>query len=82
MRKLKLDLDELAVQTFATDEQPEEAGTVRGLEGSGNLTCDEWVTCKPQSCPGISCDDGCGSEAYDISCDYSCNYTCTCMGGC
>ncbi|HEV7589629.1 MAG TPA: hypothetical protein VGO40_16050 [Longimicrobium sp.] len=32
MRKLKLDLDSLAVDTFVADEQPGGAGTVRSLD--------------------------------------------------
>ena len=61
MRKLKLDIDALAVQSFETAAAPMEMGTVRGARaetnaGSGcpidTCTCGE-STCCPETEPGV-----------------------------
>jgi len=69
MRKLKLSLDQLEVDTFRIDDPPPDLGTVRGAEsaaedaaaitgwswlcGSCNATCGAGATC-PISCGGAS----------------------------
>jgi len=58
MRKLKLDLESVAVQSFDTEAAAPAAGTVVARE--------ELVT------PGISCPDTCGISCltnFDICCD-------------
>jgi hypothetical protein len=68
MKKLRLSLDELAVDTFTVSDDPRSAGTVQGnsapedaaaitgwswLCGSCDGTCDGGATC-PVSCAGAS----------------------------
>lgn len=53
MKKLALKLDDLAVESFATDEKPDaERGTVHGHYGTNHtdMTCDQ-----------ISCFSGCNT---------------------
>lgn len=69
MKKLKLQLDELRVESFATTLVREEKGTVLGEE----CTC--YTAC---TCPGCAtCDASCNG-----TCNASCNGTCdaTCYG--
>ena len=64
MNKLKLDLDDLAVESFATTPEPHrEGGTVFGQQ----CTCYTQCTCP--GCP--TCDASCNG-----TCDASCNGTC------
>lgn len=77
MRKLKLDLEELAVESFATTPEPRrEGGTVFGQE---QCTCYTQCTCP--GCPtcDASCNGTCGG-----TCEASCNGTCvnTCGASC
>ena len=62
--KLRLNIDELRVETFTTDKAAEERGTVRGNEGSKPPNCfsGEW-SCIPEA--------SCGE-----TCALSCNPTC------
>ena len=67
MRKLKLDLDDLLVESFATlDAESEVRGTVHGREATG-------------LCTRVSCVDGCGpSQDYSCACtQMTCGYTCS-----
>lgn len=68
MKKLKLQLDDLVVDGFATTGEEEEKGTVVGH--SHYTWC--WLTC-PATCPE-TCDDAtCGG----FTCEYeSCGGTC------
>jgi len=64
-KKLRLDLAELRVESFAVDEDAKARGTIRGEERSIYCNTDEFVgcsdyTCAPPSCPAESCGD-CGS---------------------
>jgi len=78
MRKLKLELDELFVETFTTDALEVPTGTVHGYQSLGcsrNLpdgpTCNEANTCGGDTCDGLytcnylSCDINCGSYKCD-----------------
>ena len=60
MRKLKLHLDKLAVNSFATEKAPEPTrGTVRGL---GTTVCTEQFACTWPDCGGGSMlTDSCGA---------------------
>ena len=79
--KLKLNLDDLAVDSFDTSRRPEKRGTVFG----------EQCTCYTQcTCPGCpTCDNTCNATC-DATCAYTCDdatcpYTCddaSCGGGC
>ncbi|HEX8905972.1 MAG TPA: hypothetical protein VF771_14075 [Longimicrobiaceae bacterium] len=82
MKKLTLNLDELAVDSFDTVPTAGRRGTVQARSGttyadeSCNGTCDH--TCYPDSC--ASCDFTCGSCA---SCGGTCAVSCgaaTCGG--
>jgi hypothetical protein len=61
MRKLRLDLDELAVQSFATGETEGGRGTVAAQEVTV-LRCNDTgpTGCDINTCP-LSCDGACGS---------------------
>jgi hypothetical protein len=74
MRKLKLDLEDLSVESFATTPEPHrEAGTVFGQQ----CTCYTQCTCP--GCPtcDASCNGTCGGTCAG-TCDASCNGTCDC----
>ena len=74
MGKLKLDLDDLHVESFqAQPEKVERRGTVEGREFTFGCsffgrTCD---TCAGQFTCGASCEGTCG-----ITCDLSCDNFC------
>ena len=72
MRKIRLDLDELTVESFHVAPAGDRAGTVVG-QASGQETCD-FVACN-------SLDSGCGGTCFN-SCPPSCmsceGRTCDC----
>lgn len=76
MNKLKLNLEDLAVETFAT--------TPEAQQGSGTVFGQNHCTCHTQcTCPGCpTCDASCNGTC-GATCDVSCNGTCyaTCAGG-
>ncbi|HET7234479.1 MAG TPA: hypothetical protein VFJ16_30985 [Longimicrobium sp.] len=84
MRKLKLALETLRVESFDTAERPEARGTVQGAEDTFNADCDTnnaWCTYQTNevSCGG-TCDCGTGgtritecATCFYASCD---GYTC------
>jgi hypothetical protein len=77
MRKLKLDLEDLAVESFATtSESRGEGGTVFG---QNHCTCYTQCTCP--GCP--TCDATCNGSCVN-TCAASCNGTCggTCGASC
>lgn len=78
MNKVRLVVDDLQVQSFSTDREPRDRGTVRAHDAptdavecpTGNPAYDScWVTC-PGSCNG-SC-DACGASG---DCSVDCWYT-------
>lgn len=50
MKKLKLDLDELRVESYATAEDAGEAGTVRAHDSTVNPDCSFFYTCVIRTC--------------------------------
>lgn len=91
MRKLKLRIDELAVDSFETLEGSSPPGTVFGREteveicgsewGTGQPTCQQWATCEGryETC---NLNGGCFTMDADQSC-VPCGHTvrtnpCTC----
>lgn len=88
MKKLRLDLDELEVESFDTRGGAREKGTVVGEQCSCGGTCYPQATC-PQTC-AYTCDDPtCAYTCDDATCPASCNGTCaghtcweTCGGTC
>ena len=73
MRKLKLDLDRLAVDTFVTEETEGKRGTV---VGHATFRCTTTDRCTEDSCGQntcfISCDGVCGT--YYCVGTYDCTY--------
>jgi hypothetical protein len=84
MKKLKLQLDDLQVDTFQTTAPERPKGTVFGEQCTcytqctcpGCPTCANYGTCDA-SCNG-TCDASCNGtcEATCASCNYTCEYTC------
>jgi hypothetical protein len=74
MKKLRLQLDELNVESFTTGEGDENRGTVKGnvstLCTGGGRTCDDGNTCVA----GDTCGD---NDTCYISCFGSCPAPCT-----
>lgn len=91
MKKLSLDLDQLAVESFdTTSEQTRRAGTVRGHDLTGT-TCGQFIcdcptgsgeSCQPDLCDTNACDTAgtcptvAGHTCQQPSCFYSCPSTC------
>jgi rubrerythrin len=65
-RKMKLDLDALAVETFHTDRAPGASGTVHGHDSGPDevalIPTTDWHTCRtcPFTCLGSQQPDTCG----------------------
>jgi hypothetical protein len=96
MNKLKLCLDDLAVESFDTERMQQEKGTVVGEACScagtcpGQATCD--YTCDDATCPYTCDDDTCaascngtcaGATCYETcgrTCWDTCGRTCLCVG--
>jgi hypothetical protein len=77
MRKLKLDLDQLTVDSF--DTIPSEEPTRGTVEAHSHLCVSPFETCVDLQCPTGTCGATCATCA---SCD-SCNATCyTCYNTC
>lgn len=75
--KLKLNLDQLSVDSFSTEKGPKQSGTVFGEQ----CTCQTACTCP--GCPtcdtcAASCNGTCGATCYG-TCGASCD---TCGGSC
>jgi hypothetical protein len=71
MKKLTLDLDQLTVESFATDAARRAAGTVRGNAAESEYLTDCTACTGIVQCPsGISCDS-------EPSCHGSCDGSCT-----
>jgi hypothetical protein len=68
MRKLKLDLDTLDVESFSTVRQQDHPGTIQGHD-SGQQTCAD-------SCDGVCSSYFCPSGTEPDSCEFSCIWTC------
>jgi hypothetical protein len=67
VKKLKLQLNDLRIETFDTTSATGQKGTVLG----------EQCTCQTQcSCPGATCDWSCENSCPDASCFESCAWTC------
>ena len=88
MKKFKLQLDDLLIDSFSTTPVRKEKGTVYGEQCTcrtacscpGCPTCD--ASCNG-SCGGASCYGTCDASCYG-TCDASCNGTCdaSCNGTC
>jgi hypothetical protein len=77
--KLKLNLEQLSVESFDTTSVEKQRGTVVGEQ----CTC--WTRCGQNTCPGCpTCDNTCAYTCDDATCPAcptcaaSCNGTCDC----
>ena len=76
MKKLVLEIDQLAVESFATDAARLDAGTIRGNGASEFLT--DCGTCT--ICPAcVTVDASCPENTCAVSCGDSCD--CPTFGG-
>ena len=89
MKKLALDLDQLAVESFETSSDRARFGTVRGFDLTGT-TCGQFIcdcptgsgeSCQPdlcgtEACGTTDCGSGYGHTCDAPSCFYSCPGTC------
>lgn len=55
MKKLKLSLENLAVESFTTAASPAPRGTVRAHATELGQTCDPAPSCGPETCGGAFC---------------------------
>jgi hypothetical protein len=70
--KLKLNLDELTIDSFDTTAGEKGRGTVMGEE---QCTC--WTQCGQNTCPGCpTCDASCNGTCGAATCGASCYGTC------
>lgn len=86
MKKLRLELENLAVESFDTSAGDRPRGTVVGEQctcpgaqtcaATCYLTCDDASCPGGQSCGGQSCLDTCGHVTCDYTCRNSCGGTC------
>jgi len=74
MKKLRMELDDLQVESFATDRGDGDRGTVEGHVSAqcsaGAFTCNGGNTCVE----GATCGN---NESCYVSCNGSCPYPCT-----
>jgi hypothetical protein len=83
MRKLKLDIETLSVESFAVDPEAQGQGTVKGHSPSPPWTIVEPTVCEDASCVwtqcnNISCFAQCGSGGHTLggdTCTVSCRLT-------
>jgi hypothetical protein len=83
MRKVKLELDALAVESFETAAGAPERGTVHA-HGRSNEPCNSAWSCH-DTCYFISCyESDCGYclDTYNESCDISCYDACATRASC
>jgi hypothetical protein len=69
MNKLKLQTDDLRVESFETTRAVKEKGTVVGEQ---QCTCPTQCTCP--GCP--TCDQSCNGTCAGVSCAYTCDDSC------
>ncbi|HEU4883112.1 MAG TPA: hypothetical protein VFT45_12720 [Longimicrobium sp.] len=65
MKKLKLQMEDLAVESFTTDGTSPIRGTVEGHNTFRGNTCGAENTCGPQTCPPLYCSFGTDPVACD-----------------
>ena len=82
MRKLKLDLDQLAVDSFDTASPAPKGGTVFGEQCTcyTNCTCPGCPTCYATCNGQATCANTCANTCDDYTCAASCNGTCVGCG--
>lgn len=75
MRKIKLQLESLAVESFDTTQQEPADGTVAGHQLGTRYTC---ASCE-DSCiqTACTCIETCGGSTCEGTCDWTCSCFCT-----
>lgn len=89
MRKRRLNIDELSIESFETDALAEPRGTVEARQTgpfepvSCACATDEFISC-PFTCGFYSCEGNTCAATCNPTCGASCNGTCgyTCEGTC
>lgn len=77
MKKLKLDLEKLQVETFEAERTPEPSGTVQAQATSGPYLCQD--ACVTGGCGSdLGCDSGFGCASVHCS-GWECNSLSGCM---
>jgi hypothetical protein len=71
VRKIRLDLESLIVESFVPAEKPEVRGTVRGYVSLYWEDCAESDTC-PGNWPCDPTQQSCGGTCYEYSCHPGC----------
>ena len=72
MRKLRLELDSLAVESFAPAEPPGRRGTVHGHVSLYWEDCDLSQTCQGAGYPCNPTDQSCAGTCFDYTCHPGC----------
>ncbi|HSU14151.1 hypothetical protein [Longimicrobium sp.] len=89
MKKLRLQIDELSVESFPTAAKAEEAGTVRGFDSTtGNQiicectdeggACGGSAGCGSYGCGTFGCSGGCGGGTNYATCATGNQIICEC----
>jgi hypothetical protein len=83
MRKLSLNLEDLAVESFATDEAVDSRGTIRGAQISqttcAQVICDcetNGTECETQGCETYDCPVETQNRTCPASCTFFCSHSC------
>ncbi|WP_420130223.1 hypothetical protein [Longimicrobium sp.] len=83
MRKLKLTVESLQVESFHSEPPPPERGTVAGYDWTEYADESCFGTCDGMCTRDASCQGQCGTGASCYgTCYNSCNGTCNCTVGC
>lgn len=82
MKKLRLAIDDLSVESFSTAEKEQAAGTVRGFDSTtaGQRLCgctDEGGPCDTQDCGSYGCSGGC-NDTFFVTCATGGQRICEC----
>ncbi|HSU17730.1 hypothetical protein [Longimicrobium sp.] len=72
MRKLRLDLDALVIESFAPADSPPARGTVRGHVSLYWEDCSPSETCAGAGYPCEHTDQSCGGTCYEATCAPGC----------
>jgi hypothetical protein len=72
MRKLRLELDSLAVESFTAVDAPAERGTVRGHVSLYWEDCDASQTCAGAGWPCDPTDQSCAGTCFENTCHPGC----------
>lgn len=77
MKKIRLSLSELKVDSFETIKQPKNIGTIKGnLTATESPQCKSEYDCNTYKTCDATCLDLCDPPPSNNTCDISCNGTC------